>query len=212
MLPFLNSLFGSTAVNVVAQHFSKSWPWYLIRGAGIVAVVLLILLTLSGIGQVTGIIYRWIEPIKVRLIHRAIAIALAASIVIHVGFLLVDHYVSFSLKQIFIPFTSQYNNGTKLLGIPLSNFATAFGILAMYGIAMIIISSLIWIDTRKSIWRTLHYLAYIVVLLIIMHVLYVGTDFKHGLLRLLFMVAAVIVAIALAVRLYRVGTIIRDDN
>ena len=67
LLLYANQFIATSTVHVVVQRVSASWPWYIIRGAGFVAAGLLILLMLSGIGQVTGITYRFIEPVMLGL-------------------------------------------------------------------------------------------------------------------------------------------------
>lgn len=197
----------ANTVTVVTQRVDASWPWYAIRGAGFVAAALLILLMISGIGQVTGLIYRYIEPIKAWAIHKALAYALCASIAIHVGLLLIDKFVPFSLVQILVPFASHYNNGTKLGGISLGSIAVTLGILAMYGVAIIVASSLGWIDTKKKAWRKLHYLGYLVALFVFLHAISVGSDLKYGTFREAWIAAGVLVSIAIIARLWRAGTI-----
>lgn len=203
----MTTLFIANTVTVVTQRVGTSWPWYIIRGAGFVAAGLLILLMLSGIGQVTGIIYRYVEPIKAWAIHKALAYALCASIIIHIGFLLIDKYVSFSLLQLFIPLASRYNNGTKLYGISLGAIAVTLGILAMYGVAIIVASSLGWIDTKKKAWRRLHYLSYVVALFVFLHAVSTGSDLKYGTFRAAWIAASFVVVLAIIARLWRAGTV-----
>jgi hypothetical protein len=198
---------ATSAVNIATQRVGASWPWYIIRGAGFVAAGLLILLMLSGIGQVTGIIYNFIEPITAWAIHKALAYALCVSIAVHAGFLLIDKYVHFSLLQVLVPFASHYNNGTKLGGVPLGALAVTLGITAMYGIAIVIASSLGWIDTKKKAWRKLHYLSYAVAFLVFLHALYIGSDLKYGTFRKAWIAVGFIVALAVVVRLWRAGTV-----
>jgi hypothetical protein len=114
------------------------------------AAGLLFLLMISGIGQVTGLTYRFIEPVKVWVVHKALAIALCAAIAIHGGFLLIDQYVHFSFGQLLIPFVATYSNSTTLLGINLDRFAVTTGIFAMYGVAITVITSLLWIDKKRE--------------------------------------------------------------
>lgn len=207
MSMLLTTTFAATSI---AQRAGASWPWYIIRGAGFVAAGLIVLLVLSGIGQVTGIAYKYIEPVKMWAIHKALALALCASIALHVGFLLIDNYVRFSAGQILIPFASTYNNGTKLLSLPLGTLAVGLGVLSMYGVAIIVASSLGWIDSKKSAWRTLHYLSYIVAIFIFLHALYVGSDLKYGTFRMLWILLGAIVSLGLIARLWRAGTTKRD--
>ncbi len=204
--------FAATAVSVATQRVETSWPWYIIRGAGFVAAGLLILLIISGIGQVTGIIYRFIEPIKAWALHKILAYALCASIAVHIGFLLIDKFVPFSLIQLFVPFASTYNNGTSFIGLPLGILAITFGILAMYGVVIVVASSLGWIDTKKRAWKRLHYVSYAIAVLIFIHALYIGSDLKYGVFRQAWIAVGFVVAAAIIIRLWRAGTIKRRDS
>jgi sulfoxide reductase heme-binding subunit YedZ len=201
------SLFAVSTLHLAATRAGSSWPWYVIRAAGFTAAGLIVLLMLSGIGQVTGLTYRFIEPIKAWMIHKALAIALCVAIAIHGGFLLIDHYVRFSLQDIFVPFLSHYNNNTQLLGLPLGDVAVALGILAMYGVAIIVASSLGWIDTKKGAWKKLHYLSYAVALFVFLHALYAGSDLQYGVFRAAWIFLGLLVGVAVIARLLRAGTL-----
>lgn len=193
-----------------ATQFSVSWPWYIIRGSGFVAAGLLILLMLSGIGQVTGLTYRFLEPVKAWTVHRAMALALCVAIALHAGFLLVDHFVHFSLAQILVPFQSTYTNGTKVGGIALGSLAVTLGILAMYGVAVIVASSLGLINRKKKVWRSLHYTSYFVMLAVFIHALYTGTDLRYGVFRAAWIGLIIIVALAVVSRLARAGSLKKE--
>ncbi|MFI5240130.1 MAG: hypothetical protein ACHQUB_00235 [Candidatus Saccharimonadia bacterium] len=205
-LTFVQNFGGSSAFQIVAERVSASWPWYVIRAAGFIAAGLIIILMLSGIGQVTGLSYRIVEPIKAWAIHKALAIALCVSIAIHVGFLLMDHFIHFSLAQILIPFTSTYNNGTVFSGLALGGVAIALGVLAMYGVVVIVLSSLGWIDSRRNLWHQLHYISYAVALFVFLHALYSGSDLKYGLSRQLWVAIGLVIVVGIISRLWRSGT------
>ena len=201
-----NALFASSTVQIATHRVETSWEWYVIRAAGFVAVGLLVLLMISGIGQVTGFTYRFLEPVKAWMIHKALALALCASIVVHVLFLLLDHFVPFSLPQVLLPFLSHYNNGTSILGLP-AGWAVTFGIVAMYGVVVLVLSSLGWIDTKRGIWRKLHYLSYLVILFVFIHALGAGSDLRYGTFRSVFLFLGFIVVLAVIGRLWRAGTL-----
>lgn len=192
-----------SSVHIAAQRVGATWPWYVVRGAGFAAAGLLVLLMLSGIGQVTGLTYRLIEPIKAWAIHRAMAIALCFAIALHIGFLLVDHYVRFSLTQILVPFASHYKRSS---GVPLGSLWVACGVLAMYGIAIVVASSLFWMNSHKRTWKLLHYINYAVMLLIFFHALYAGSDLAYGLFRLAWMATGAVLLLGIVSRLWRMGT------
>jgi hypothetical protein len=197
----------ASTTHVITERLSTSWPWYVIRGAGFIAAGLVVLLVLSGIMQVTGLIYRFIEPITAWAIHKALAIALCVSIGVHIGFLLIDNYIRFSLPQLFIPLLSHYSNGTTFLGIAFGGVAVSFGILAMYGIAIVVASSLGWIDTKRRAWRLLHYISYVSAACIFLHALYAGSDLKYGLFRMAWILLGDVIIIGAISRLRRMGTL-----
>ena len=197
----------SSVFETVQSRVSSSWPWYIIRASGFTAVALLILLTISGIGQVTGFVFRFIEPIKAWAIHKTIAFALCAAVIVHGGFLLIDHYVKFSLPQILVPFLNRYSNGSSLLGINLSWFAIASGIIAAYGIIIVVVSSLTMIDKNKKTWKLLHYLSYGVAILVFFHALSSGSDLRYGIFRIGFIALWLAIIAAIISRIYRAGII-----
>lgn len=203
----VNAYFAASTVQVVTQRVASAWPWYIVRAAGFTAAGLLILLMLSGIGQVTGITYRFLEPIKAWAVHKALALALCAAIAIHVTFLLFDHYISFSIVQVLVPFASNYSNHTSLYGIALGGFSLALGILAAYGVIVLVLSSLGWIDTKKGAWRKLHYISYIVMLFVFIHALGTGSDLKYGTFRSAWIALGLVLVLAVVSRLWRSGTL-----
>ncbi len=209
---FINHLLASGTLQAATHRATSSFPWYVVRAAGFVAAGLLVLLMLSGIGQVTGLTYKFIQPVKAWALHKAMAIALCVSIAIHVGFLLLDHFLPFSVGQILVPFESHYSNGTKILGVPLSGIAVALGILAMYGVAIIVASSLGWINKKRVRWHKLHYLSYFVMFFVILHGLYTGTDLKYGIFREAWIGLSALIALGVISRLLRAGTTATHSN
>lgn len=204
--------FGSGELSAAASRVQVSWTWYVIRAAGFTAAGLLFLLMLSGIGQVTGLTYRFIEPIKAWALHKAMAIALCVAVAVHVLFLLIDHYLPFSLTQIVVPFASHYTNGTTLFSFGLGAVAVALGVLAMYGIILVVASSLGWIDTKKHLWRTMHYISYFIVVAVFIHALGTGSDLKYGLFREAWIAAGFVLVLGIVSRLWRTRTTTKKDD
>ncbi len=209
MVEIVSALAGHVASTT---NLTTSWTWYVIRAAGFVAAGLLFLLMVSGIGQVTGLTYKVIEPVKAWAIHRALALALCGAIAIHVGLLLIDKFLPFTLAQAFIPFVSHYSNHTKLLGIGLSGIGVALGIFAMYGVVVIVASSLGWIDSKKDLKRLLHYISYFVILAVFVHALSVGSDLKYGLFREAWIAVSALLLLMILSRLRRAGTLKNHDE
>lgn len=188
-----------------------AWPWYVVRASGVVALALLLLVTISGIGMVTGLTYRFIEPLKAWTIHRAMAIALAVSTLVHMGFLLIDKFAPYSFANILIPFSVRYEH-SHLFGISVGSLYNAMGIIAAYLLAIVLISSLFIIDTKKKFWQWLHYLSYPLMVLVFFHALFLGTDFKHGAVRILWTLFGLVLLAALISRLRRAGTLHKAET
>ena len=89
-------------------------------------------------------------------------------------------------------------------------FGVAAGILAMYGVLIVVASSLKWIDTRKKLWRQTHYVSYAVAGLVFLHAMVVGTDVRYGIFRLGWLFLGFIVIVAIVTRLWRAKTIVKD--
>ncbi len=178
----VQSIPGPSLAQLVTDKFVSSWPWYLVRGSGVVAALALVVLILSGIGSVTGHTFKFLEPITAWASHRALGIVFGISILIHMFGLLFDHFVSFDLPQILVPWLSSYKPVT-ILGINFGSLYVAFGVIAFYLVALIVIVSLFWIDKRPKLWKLTHLLSYLVLVLVFLHVLFIGSD-SGGLLRL----------------------------
>ena len=187
-----------------------AFSWYFVRVSGIVSVALLLLIILSGIGQVTGWTYRFLAPIRAWTVHKILSFSLAAAVALHVLPLLIDKFHPATLWQILIPFLWQYNNGTTFLGLPLAPLAISFGVIAVYLLAVVILSSLSWNVKYPKLWHWTHQLSYVLMALIFFHVLYTGSDAKDGLDRLLWIAAGGLVLVASLLRLWRAGSLRRE--
>jgi DMSO/TMAO reductase YedYZ heme-binding membrane subunit len=196
---------GSVAV-VVIHHATQSWAWYLVRASGLMALVLLILLILSGIGLITGYTFRFLEPVAAWAVHRAMAIGMIVSIMVHGTFLLFDKFVPFTIFQVLVPFSSNFHR-VSFAGIPLGSLFIAFGVVSFYALLLVVLTSLLIRDRAKKIWKLIHYLSYLSVVLVYFHALNTGTDFESGPLRVVWIAVGVLLLAAFATRLRRAGAL-----
>lgn len=194
---------ASSTLGIASDRVQHQWTWYVIRAAGFTAAGLLFLLMLSGIGQVTGLTYKFLEPIKAWMVHKAMAFALAAAIFIHVFLLLFDSFKPFTLTQILVPFASHYTNGSQLVVQGLTSLAVGLGILAMYGTALVILTSLGWINSHKLLWKRTHYVSYFVVFAVFIHALGTGSDLKYGIFRAAWIAVGSLLIVGILARLWR---------
>jgi len=204
-------LLAVDTAQAAVKRATLSWEWYVVRASGFLAAGLVFLLMISGIGQVTGYTYKFLEPLKAWALHKAMGLALLGAIAVHVIFIVIDNYTHFTIPQVLVPFLSNYTTGSTIFGIKLGTLGITLGIVAMYGIILIVASSLKWIDTRKKIWKWIHYISYPVVFMIFIHAIYVGADLKDGGIRAAWTIAMLVILIAIISRLRRAGSLKRED-
>lgn len=199
-------LAGTSVVQRLTDRAKTSWPWYVTRGSGLVAAAALVILLLSGIGQVTGYSFTFLDPITAWATHRALGIAFGLAVVVHLVSLLFDHFVPFTIWQLLVPWLSPYKPLT-IGNVQLGSFYVALGVLAFYLVVIVIITSLLWVEKKPYLWKLIHLLSYLIILFVFVHALYLGTDLADGLFRLLWVLVAVGIAGAVVYRLWRAKTI-----
>ncbi len=190
----------------VASRIDRSWPWYLTRASGIVASISLFWLMLSGIGQVTGHTFRFLQPITAWATHKALGIAFLAAVVVHIGALLFDKFVSFSIVDLLVPFASDHRQVT-IAGRNFGSLYVALGIFSLYMTIVIVASSLLVMDKKPRFWKLSHLLSYLVMGLVFVHALFLGTDTSKGWVRIIWIMTGVVIVIATIARLRRANTI-----
>jgi len=201
----IQTITGPTVATKLAERVGKSWSWYLTRASGLVAALSLILLMISGIGQVTGFMFRILDPITSWASHRALGLTFAISIIIHIVSILLDKFVHFSIANVLIPFSSSYRP-VKLFGINFGSLYVALGISSFYMAMMITLTSLLWIDKKPKLWKLVHWLSYVVMFEVFLHALNLGTDLAAGFLRWAWIGLAVAIIASIAHRLIRART------
>lgn len=202
----VESIAGQTLSDVVGQKLHSSWPWYLVRASGFVAAISLVILMVGGIGHITGFTYRFLEPLTAWATHRALGLVFGVSVLIHMLGLLFDHFAPFTILQLFVPWLSHYRPVT-LFGVQLGSLWVALGVLAFYGTAAVVVTSLVWVEKKPKVWKFIHLASYAILILVFVHALYLGTDLAAGLVRWLWLIGAVVLACLTLSRLWRAGTV-----
>ncbi len=198
----VNPVQGPTVSKRLATRAKLSWPWYITRAAGFVAAGSLALLMLSGVGFITGTSFKFLEPLTAWATHKSIAYVFAVSGAIHVIALLFDKYVPFTVAQALVPFLSHYRE-VSFAGYHLGSLYVALGVFSMYFVIAIILTSILWVDKKPHTWKLFHFLAYLTMIFVFFHALYLGTDLMHGIFRILWIIIGVAVAVAIVYRLRR---------
>jgi len=191
----------------VASRVSLSWPWYVTRASGLVAAALLVVLMITGISVFTGYQFKFMEPIRAWANHRTLGIAFAIAVGVHILSLLFDKYISFNIVQVFVPFTSQYKH-IKLLNVSVGSFGVALGVLSLYMVIAIVLTSLTGIMSGSPrFWKWTHLLSYLVILAIFFHSIMIGTDLHNGIWRWTWIAVNVVILGFVVLRLRSTGSL-----
>ena len=197
---------GQTLAQNVAQRAKNSWPWYIVRGSGFVAAFCLVILMVSGVGLVTGYTFKFLEPLTAWASHRALGIVMAIALLVHMLGLLFDHFVPFDIMSLLVPWISNYKPVT-IFGLHLGSLFVALGVLSFYGTVLVVLTSLLWVEKKKRLWKLTHLLSYIVMAFVFVHALFLGTDLAGGPLRLIWIALAICLAAVFLHRLWRAKTV-----
>jgi DMSO/TMAO reductase YedYZ heme-binding membrane subunit len=164
--------------------------WYLTRGSGVVALLLLSASTVIGaLSAGRWRSERW-PRFAVASVHRNTTLVALVFIGIHVTTTIADSYVPVGLKDAVIPFVSQYR--PIWLG---------FGALAFDLLLALAISSAIRRRIGYRAWRLLHWSAYAAWPLALVHGLGSGSDARFGWMAFLSFGCLTVVVLAVSGRL-----------
>jgi DMSO/TMAO reductase YedYZ heme-binding membrane subunit len=144
-----------------------------------------------GILGISKIIERRGMPRWLLDVHRHLALLTVVFTGIHIAGLVADNYMRIAWREVLVPMAIDYRPG-----------ATALGIVAMYLIVAVQVSS--WLRGRlpRRLWRGIHLVSYPALWLVGIHGLQAGTDAKHQWVRTGVMVIVGIVAFVTLMRIY----------
>ncbi len=166
--------------------------WYLTRGSGVVALLLLTATILLGVLAVN----RWRSErwprFAVAGLHRNLTLLALVFIGTHVGTTIADGYAPIGVKDVFIPFVSLYR--PVWLGL---------GALTLDLLLAITVTSLLRRHIGYRTWRILHWAAYATWPLALAHGFGSGSDARFGWMAVASFGCLALVLVAIAVRLVR---------
>ncbi len=150
----------------------QTW-WYLSRGSGIVAWVMLAATNLWGILLITRMLKPVDRPAWLLDLHRWLAALAIISLGIHLGGLVADNYAHFGWREIALP---QSCNKTCWPAGASKAAAVTWGVIAMYIIIVVELSSLMMRKLPRKVWHGIHLFSYVAFLMATVHGILAGTD------------------------------------
>jgi methionine sulfoxide reductase heme-binding subunit len=179
----------------VGATLSPSAYWYLARGTGAVALVLLTASVVIGIvGTVRVATARW-PRFAIDSVHRDVSLLVLVVLVIHIVTSVLDGFAPITLLDGVIPFVSGYR--PLWLGL---------GTLAFDLLVAIAITSVVRRRLGYRAWRTVHWLAYASWPVAVVHGLGTGSDIKQWWMLVLTVICVVAVLGAVWTRIASVSS------
>ncbi len=175
---------------MIAAAGSARELWYLTRGTGVVALLLLTASVVLGVSTTLGLRLRRWPRFAVAGMHRNLTLLAIAFVVVHVVTTIADGYAPIRLIDTIVPFISAYRPIWLGLG------AVAFDLLIA-----IVVTSLLRVRIGVRVWRSVHWLAYVSWPVALVHALGTGSDPRTGWLATVGIAALVVVVLAVATRL-----------
>ncbi|WP_169725394.1 ferric reductase-like transmembrane domain-containing protein [Alicyclobacillus contaminans] len=139
--------------------------WLLDRAAGLVAYEVLALSAILGVSMTSGVWDRMGLRRHVRLLHQLATLLILPFTALHLFGLYEDTDVPFTLADLLIPGKSR-----------VTPLATALGVLSLYAVVVLVVSSYLQSLLTVRVWRTLHLLAFPMFVAVTLHGLLGGTD------------------------------------
>jgi len=165
-------------------------PWFVARGAGLVAWALVSASVLWGLTLSGKPFGRKPHPAWLLDLHRYLGGLATIFTLFHVAAVVADSYVHFTLTAVLVPFVSTWR--------PL---AIAWGIVGLYLLVAVELTSLARRHLSKRAWRAVHFASFPLFVVATVHGLTAGTDTTS---RVALWVAGVVTLLVAALTVVRI--------
>ena len=164
--------------------------WYVTRAAAISAYVTLSSTVILGLGRSLSRTARLRTPWTLDEAHQFLAVLTAGFVALHLLSLVLDPLLPFPLLNLVVPVDEPYR--------PL---AVDLGVLGLYAVVVVLLSS--WLRRRIAYarWRMLHYTSFVAFVLVTAHGIFAGSDTGETWMHFVYLGAAGAVVLLVLVRL-----------
>lgn len=180
----LSSLKAATAA-------SNPFMWYATRAAAVSAYILLTLTVLMGLARSLTRVARVRVSWLVEENHQILATITAVFVALHLLTLLFDPLIPFKPLNLVLPINEPY-----------SPFAVTLGVIALYGMVAVLLSSWLRRHMSYAAWRTLHYASFVTFWLVTLHGVFAGSDTREPWMYTTYIVSAVLVGGGVLLRMF----------
>ena len=143
--------------------------WYASRGTGVVSLVLLTAVVLLGLLATSAGRLPGLPRFAVTALHRNLALMSILFLGVHIASVVIDPYVTINWTQVVVPFGGSYRP-----------FWVGLGTVALDLLLALIVTSLLRVRIGLGTWRAIHWLAYAMWPVAVVHGIGAGTDMRSG--------------------------------
>ena len=163
--------------------------WYLTRGTGTIALILLTLSVALGVANIRRLRSENVPRFVLDAVHRNVSLLAMAFLLIHILTSVLDSFAPISLVNAVIPFTGTYR--PLWLG---------FGAVAFDLMIALIVTSLLRRRLGYRAWRLTHWAAYASWPVALLHGLGTGSDTKAGWMLVIVVGCVILMVVAVVAR------------
>lgn len=164
--------------------------WYVTRSSAVIGWVLMTLSVLWGILLSTRLLRKADNPGWLRDLHSYFSGVAIAMVAVHMVSLMLDGWLQFSALNLFVPYTTDYRP-----------FAVALGIVGMYLLVIVHLTSLAINRLPRKLWRAIHMSSYGSLLIVAFHAGLSGTDVGTSWYQALSVALIVVITLAVVLRI-----------
>jgi methionine sulfoxide reductase heme-binding subunit len=168
--------------------------WIVLRAAGIGAYLMLFASVAFGLVATSAPFDKRFAKQSAISIHQFLSTVGLVLLGVHIGGLSLDAFVHFGPKEILVPGASTYRP-----------VAVALGVIAMYAMVLVLVSSWMRRHYSAKLWRRLHVVAVPAFVLSMLHGIFAGADATRRWMYLIYVTTACIVVFLLVLRGLTVG-------
>ncbi|MGD9792207.1 MAG: ferric reductase-like transmembrane domain-containing protein [Acidimicrobiia bacterium] len=164
--------------------------WYVARSSGMVALVVLMATVVWGALLSGRLVNRPGAPRWLTDLHRYLGGLSCAITALHLAALVADSYSHFAWVEILVPFGSSWKSG-----------AVAWGVVAMYIVVIVEVTSVYQRRISRKVWRAIHMSSYGSFWMALIHGATAGTDASANWYRIGVLVGVIVTTWAVVARI-----------
>jgi len=145
--------------------------WYVSRVSALTAWGLMSFSVVWGVLLASRVFRGLDNPAWLKDLHKYLSTLTVLLASIHTLALTLDPYVKFDAADLFIPGVATYEGASDLV-----NLALAIGVIAMWVMSVVYLTSLVMDKLPHAVWKAIHYSSYVVFFAIGIHAAFSGSD------------------------------------